>query len=107
MKTIESKLNQNPIGDLTEEEWNIIYQNVELRTLFLQRVKEHIPFNTGYLTEEVIKLLFQPENIENFLECFKISQNVEYLTSIGCEAIQGYYFSKPIPYKEFKEKYYK
>ena len=52
---------------------------------------------------ELIKTL----RMSTICEGVETKENVEYLTSIGCEAIQGYYFSKPIPYKEFKEKYYK
>ena len=39
-------------------------------------------------------------------EGVETKENVEYLTEIGCDSIQGYYYSKPIPYKEFEEKYY-
>lgn len=30
---------------------------------------------------------------------------IDYLTGIGCDIIQGYYFSKPVPADEFEEKY--
>ena len=30
---------------------------------------------------------------------------VDKLRSLGCEVIQGYYYSKPIPISEYEEKY--
>jgi sensor c-di-GMP phosphodiesterase-like protein len=30
---------------------------------------------------------------------------VDRLRELGCEVIQGYYYSKPIPLKEYEEKY--
>jgi EAL domain-containing protein (putative c-di-GMP-specific phosphodiesterase class I) len=30
---------------------------------------------------------------------------VDRLRELGCEIIQGYYYSKPIPIKEYEEKY--
>ena len=34
-------------------------------------------------------------------------EQVEKLASLGCDVIQGYYYSKPIPIEEFEEKYMK
>lgn len=30
---------------------------------------------------------------------------IDYLTGVGCDIMQGYYFSKPIPADEFEKKY--
>ena len=32
-------------------------------------------------------------------------EQVDRLRGLGCEIVQGYYFSKPIPISEFEEKY--
>ncbi|MCR5223456.1 MAG: EAL domain-containing protein, partial [Lachnospiraceae bacterium] len=32
-------------------------------------------------------------------------EQVDRLRELGCDVIQGYYFSKPIPISEFEEKY--
>ena len=38
-------------------------------------------------------------------EGVETKEQVEYLTEAGCDIFQGYYFSKPIPVKEFEAKY--
>ena len=37
-------------------------------------------------------------------EGVETKEEVEYLREIKCNSIQGYYFCKPIPLKEFEEK---
>ena len=39
-------------------------------------------------------------------EGVETKENVEYLTKIGCDSIQGYFYSKPIPWQDFFRKYY-
>lgn len=51
---------------------------------------------------DLIKML----KMHTICEGVETKENVDYLTKIGCDSIQGYYYSKPIPYTEFKEKYY-
>ena len=44
-------------------------------------------------------------DIKTVAEGIETEEQVEYLKSIGCDIIQGYYFSKPIPIDEFEKKY--
>lgn len=37
-------------------------------------------------------------------EGIETEEQVEFLKSIGCDQVQGYYYSKPIPYKEYLKK---
>ena len=37
----------------------------------------------------------------------EIKSQVERLRELGCEIIQGYYYSKPVPIAEYDEKYLK
>ena len=39
-------------------------------------------------------------------ECIETREQVEFLCSVGCDVIQGYYFAKPMPADQFEEKYY-
>ena len=39
-------------------------------------------------------------------EGVETKENVDYLTKIGCDSIQGYFYSKPIPWQDFFRKYY-
>ena len=50
---------------------------------------------------ELIKTL----KMSTICEGVETKENVEYLTKIGCDSIQGYYYSKPIPWEDFKKKY--
>lgn len=38
-------------------------------------------------------------------EGVEVQDQIDMLSEIGCECFQGYYFSKPLPVKEFEEKY--
>ena len=51
--------------------------------------------------------LIKTMNICTVCEGVETKESVEYLTSIGCDYIQGYYYSKPISSEEFDEKYNK
>ena len=44
-------------------------------------------------------------NIKTVAEGIETKEQVEFLKKIGCDIIQGYYFSKPITISEFEEKY--
>jgi EAL domain-containing protein (putative c-di-GMP-specific phosphodiesterase class I) len=37
-------------------------------------------------------------------EGVETKEQLEFLTEIGCDMFQGYYFSKPVPVDEFEEK---
>ncbi len=39
-------------------------------------------------------------------ECIETREQVEYLCAVGCDMIQGYYFAKPMPAKQFEERYF-
>ncbi len=44
-------------------------------------------------------------NIETVCEGVETAEQVEFLSEIGCTKMQGYYFCKPIPYDQIKERY--
>lgn len=43
--------------------------------------------------------------METITEGVETKEQVEFLTSIGCDMFQGFYFAKPMPVGEFEEKY--
>ena len=43
--------------------------------------------------------------IYDVAEGIETRQQVDFLCSLGCDLIQGYYFAKPMPIEEFEEKY--
>ena len=38
------------------------------------------------------------------VEGVETQEQLDFVTSIGCDIIQGYYYSKPIPVNEFEQK---
>lgn len=43
-------------------------------------------------------------NINVVVEGAENKSQIEFLKSVGCKTVQGYYYSKPLPVKEFEEK---
>jgi diguanylate cyclase (GGDEF)-like protein len=39
-------------------------------------------------------------------ECIETREQVEFLCTVGCDIIQGYYFAKPMPVDQFEERYF-
>ena len=54
---------------------------------------------------ETIVQMCKKLNIKTVAEGIETKEQVEFLKKIGCDIIQGYYFSKPITILEFEEKY--
>ena len=46
-------------------------------------------------------------NMSVITEGVETKSQVDFLSVMGCEMFQGYYFSKPVPVKEFEQKYFK
>ena len=57
-----------------------------------------------FILETVIKLSKQL-NMEIIAEGVETKEQVDFLTGLGCDIFQGYYFDKPISVAEFEEKY--
>jgi EAL domain-containing protein (putative c-di-GMP-specific phosphodiesterase class I) len=55
------------------------------------------------LTVKLIKEL----NMMVIAEGVETQEEVDYLKQIGCDAFQGFYFSKPIPVEEFEKGFMK
>ena len=43
-------------------------------------------------------------NMRIVAEGIEKKEQVEFLTELGCDMIQGFYFAKPMPVSEFEEK---
>ena len=69
--------------------------------------KEMTQYSTG---EERLQEVFEKmQNVIHSMDSMVVAEGVEtkeqydYLKSIGCDYIQGYYFSKPVPQEDFVE----
>ena len=60
--------------------------------------------NVKVMLEKLIELI-KHMNMKTLCEGVETKEIVDFLTNIGCDTIQGFYYSKAIPYDEFKKKY--
>lgn len=58
------------------------------------------------IIETIVKMC-KRLNIKTVAEGIETSGQMNFLKEIGCDIVQGYYFSKPISIEEFEEKYFK
>lgn len=59
---------------------------------------------SNLIIESVVKMA-KALNMEIITEGLETEEQVEFLSGIGVDMFQGFYFSKPIPYQEFEHKY--
>jgi diguanylate cyclase (GGDEF)-like protein len=85
-----------------------------LKDIHLDAIKLDMRFLSKGVEEErgrkVLELtirLIKELNMTAIAEGVETPEEVEYLKEIGCDALQGFYFSRPIPVEEFEEKYMK
>ncbi len=83
-----------------------------LKDIHIDILKMDKSFFNGILTNKRAKAIVESViqmakrlDIKTVAEGIETEEQVEYLKSIGCDIIQGYYFSKPIPIDEFEKKY--
>ncbi len=60
-------------------------------------------FNNNQNLIEVIMMIAKKMNLKTVAEGVELKEQVEYLKSVKCDLIQGYYYSKPIKLEEFIE----
>ncbi len=57
------------------------------------------------LTEVAITLCSKLDNLMSIAEGVEVAEQCDILKEMGCNKGQGYYFDKPMPIEQFKEKY--
>ena len=60
-------------------------------------------FNNNQNLIEVIMMIAKKMNLKTVAEGVELKEQVEYLKSVKCDLIQGYYYSKPIKLEDFIE----
>ena len=71
------------------------FDEIKIDMSFLRTFNEKTKTIISYIIA-MAKLL----NIRTLTEGVETKEHVAFLTEVGCERIQGYYFSKPLPYEE-------
>jgi EAL domain-containing protein (putative c-di-GMP-specific phosphodiesterase class I) len=71
---------------------------------FLQKSKDDV--KSHKILEKII-VLAKELGMKVLTEGVESGSQIEFLSSAGCDLFQGYYFSCPIPVKNFEEKYFK
>ena len=54
---------------------------------------------------EMIVGLCKKLKLRVLVEGVETAEQVRFLTNLGCDAFQGYYFARPMPLEEFEERY--
>jgi diguanylate cyclase (GGDEF)-like protein len=50
---------------------------------------------------------FKDNSIQVIFEGIETEEQLDFVKSLGCRIVQGFYYSKPLPLKEFEDKYFK
>jgi len=75
---------------------------LKLDKTFVQRGLE------GKLAHDLVSSLvntFKDNSIQVIFEGIETEEQINFVKSLGCSIVQGYYYSKPLPLSEFEEKY--
>ena len=75
---------------------------LKIDKLFFNNIEENV--RARIIIESIIDMC-KKLNIKTVAEGIERKTQVDFLKKINCDTIQGYYFSKPLPVKEFEEKY--
>ncbi|MBE5936822.1 MAG: EAL domain-containing protein [Lachnospiraceae bacterium] len=61
--------------------------------------------NRGKIILNSVVAMSKELSMVTVTEGVETKEQIQYLTGVGCDILQGFYFSKPIPVDEFEEKY--
>lgn len=73
---------------------------IKIDKSFIDKINK---FNNNQNLIEVIMMIAKKMNLKTVAEGVELKEQVEYLKSVKCDLIQGYYYSKPIKLEEFIE----
>lgn len=75
---------------------------LKIDKLFFENLEENI--RAQIIIEAIVKMC-KKLNIKTVAEGIETKKQVEFLRKVGCDILQGYYFSKPIEIEEFEKKF--
>lgn len=82
------------------------FQNmpVDILKLDMKFLKGGTESRRGQIVLQCIVNMAKALNIPTIAEGVETFSEIEYLKKLGCEAVQGYYYAKPMPVGEFEKK---
>lgn len=75
---------------------------LKIDRLFFENLEENS--RAKIIVQSIVEMC-KKLNIKTVAEGIENKAQVKFLKEIGCDLIQGYFFSKPLPIKKFEEKY--
>ena len=75
---------------------------MKIDMVFLRSFKENP--NSRIIIKRIIEMAYDL-GINTLTEGVETEEMVEFLTEIGCGRFQGYYYGKPMPVHDFREKF--
>ena len=112
MKEINNKLNKfRRLGfSIALDDFGTGYSSLSyLKQLVIDRIKidrafiKDYPQNDNGSIAKIIVNIAKELNVNLICEGVETKEQLDYINSIGCSSIQGYYFSKPLDYTHFKK----
>ena len=73
---------------------------LKIDMVFMKKIDQH-PMNKDVV--KMILALCRRFGVVSVVEGVETEENYRFLKESGCDVVQGYYFSKPLPEKEFTE----
>jgi EAL domain-containing protein (putative c-di-GMP-specific phosphodiesterase class I) len=84
-----------------------LLKDMDLDVLKIDRslLGDKLTRNTRLLLDTVVRLA-KSLSMHTICEGVEYEEQATFLKSVGCDAVQGYLFAKPMPVDEFNNKYY-
>lgn len=85
-----------------------LLQTIKMDVIKLDRKFVQKGLEGGFARDLVSSLVkaFKKNEILVIFEGVETERELEFVQSLGCRVVQGFYYSKPLPLKEFEEKYF-
>ena len=75
---------------------------MKIDMVFLRSFKENQ--NSRIIIKKIIEMAYDL-GINTLTEGVETEEMVEFLSEVGCGRLQGYYYGKPMPVHDFREKF--
>ncbi len=86
-----------------------LLQTIKMDVIKLDKKFVQKGLEGGFAHDLVSNLVkaFKDNSIQVIFEGIETEEQLDFVKSLGCRIVQGFYYSKPLPLKEFEDKYFK